>query len=192
MGTIACMHALTTDGRWVPVRSDAIGELAGGGSGGGGAGAIPASSPTIVEPWSYAGPLGGITDTADDVLIAAAGAGRANYLTSIQISNTHASVDTEVVIKDGSTIIWRRELKALGVGAADIVFERPLISSNNTALNVACVTSGSKTYVNAQGYREASIDTIRAQQTSDLELFDGLGNQMVDGAGNLLRVPIYS
>jgi hypothetical protein len=158
----------------------------------GGAGEIPASQPTIVQPWAYAGPLGGITDTADDVIIAAAGVGKANYLTSAQIINTHASVDTEVVIKDGSTVIWRREFKALGVGPSDIVFERPLISSNNTALNVAAVTTGAKVYVNAQGYREASIEVIQSQQTSDIEIFDGLGNQMVDGAGNFLIVPLYS
>ena len=184
------LHAMDAAGKWVPVRSDAIGELAGGGSGGG-AGAIPASSPTIIQPWVYAGPSGGITDTSDDVIIAAAGVGKANYLTSAQIINTHASVDTEVVIKDGSTVIWRREFKALGVGAADIVFERPLISSNNTALNVAAVTTGAKVYVNAQGYREASIEVIQAQQTSEIELFDALGNQMVDGSGNLLTVPAY-
>jgi hypothetical protein len=187
----AHLYAMDASGRWVPVRSDAIGELAGGGGSGGGAGAIPASSPTIVRPWSYAGPSGGITDTADDTIIAAAGAGKANYLVSAQIINTHASVDTEVVIKDGSTVIWRREFKALGVGAADIIFERPLISSNNTALNVAAVTTGSKVYFNAQGYQEATIEVIQAQQTTDIELFDGLGNQMVDGSGNLLTVPAY-
>lgn len=186
----AHLHAMDADGRWVPVRSDAIGELAGGGSGSG-AGQIPSSSPTIIQPWTYAGPSGGITDTSDDVIIAAAGVGKSNYLVSAQIINTHASVDTEVVIKDGSTVIWRREFKALGVGASDIVFERPLISSNNTALNVAAVTTGAKVYVNAQGYREATVDIIRAEQTTELELFDGLGNRMVDGAGNYIIVPIY-
>jgi len=183
------LHAMDASGRWVPVRSDAIGELAGG-AGGGGAGTIPASSPTIVQPWVYAGPTGGITDTADDEIIAAAGSGKANYLTGLQIINGHASTGTEVVIKDGSTVIWRQYLDAKAGISVDFG-AHPLISSNNTALNVACLTGSTATYVSAQGYREASIDVIRAQQTSEIELFDAFGNQMVDGAGNLLIVPAY-
>jgi hypothetical protein len=70
-------------------------------------------------------------------------------------------------------------------------FSRPLISGNNEAFNVAAVTTGAEVYFNAQGYREAAIEIIQAEQTSDLELFDGFGNQMVDGSGNLLTVPHY-
>jgi hypothetical protein len=189
MAIQANLYAQTPDGRWVPVRADAVGDLAGGGAGGG-AGAIPGSSPAIIEPWSYAGPSGGITDTADDVIIAAAGAGKSNYLTSLQIVNSHGTVGTEVVIKDGSTVIWRGYFPALGVAPANIVFERPLISSNNTALSVACVTTGAAVYVNAQGYREAALDVIQSQKTTQNELFDGLGNLMVDGAGSTIIVPI--
>jgi hypothetical protein len=102
--------------------------------------------------WSYAAAAGGIVNTADNALAAAAGAGLRNYLTSIQIKNSHASVATEVVIKDGSTVIWRENFPAnmsLGEG---IVFPSPLKSSANAALNVACVTTGAAVYVNAQGY----------------------------------------
>lgn len=184
MAQQANMHVQNSAGQWVPMGASGVGAASV--ASGGGAGAIPASNPSVIEPWSYAGPLGGITDTADDVIIAAAGAGKSNYLTSLQISNTHASVDTEVVVKDGSTVIWRREFKALGVGPADIVFARPLISSNNTALNVAAITTGAKVYVNAQGYREASIAVIKAQQTPELEIFDDAGLPVTDDSGNQL------
>jgi hypothetical protein len=109
-------------------------------------GAVPGLS------WQYAGPSGGITDTADDVIVAAAGAGVRNYLSSLQIYNASTTA-TEVVIKDGSTVIWRMEFDADG-GAAGISinFANPLRSSTNTALNVACITTGTKVYVNAQGY----------------------------------------
>lgn len=109
-------------------------------------GAVPGLS------WQYAGPSGGITDTSDDVIVAAAGAGIRNYLSSLQIYNASTTA-TEVVIKDGSTVIWRMEFDADG-GAAGISinFANPLRSSANTALNVACITTGTKVYVNAQGY----------------------------------------
>src|SRR6185436_1265106 len=57
--------------------------------------------------WKYAAASGGITDTADVVLHAAAGASLYNALQSIQFINTDLTVGTEVVVKDGSTVIWR-------------------------------------------------------------------------------------
>ncbi|MGE0290284.1 MAG: hypothetical protein AB7P16_28715 [Bradyrhizobium sp.] len=102
--------------------------------------------------WGYAAASGGITDTSDVEIKAAAGAGLRNFMTSIDVINTHASVDTEVVVKDGSTVIYRAKFKALGVGARNILFASPLKSTANTALNVACITTGSETYVNARGY----------------------------------------
>lgn len=158
-----------SDGNWVPMLVDKLGSTGGGGGLKG-------------APFSYVGPLGGIADTADDVIIAAAGAGKSNYLVSAQIINTHASVDTEVVIKDGSTVIWRLEFKALGVGAApNIVFDPPLMSSQNAALNVAAVTTGAKVYVNAQGYQDKAILDLIANTTPTLdELFDDAGRALYD------------
>lgn len=100
--------------------------------------------------WTSAAASGGIVNTTDVTLAAAAGAGIRNYLTSIDIANTHASVDTEVVVKDGSTVLWRRKFKA--GDKASFHFNTPLKGSANTALNVACITTGSEVYVNAQGY----------------------------------------
>ena len=103
--------------------------------------------------WSFASPAGGVTNTTDVVLAAAAGAGLRRYLTSLQLSNNSATA-TEVVVKDGATIIWRGHLPAnAALNALD--FENPIKSSANVALNFACLTSGAAVYVNAQGFTAA-------------------------------------
>ena len=101
--------------------------------------------------WQYAAASGGITNTSDNVLIAAAGANIKNYLTGLSIANANATA-TEVVVKDGSTVIWRMYLAA-NAPIQSIKFVTPLQSSANTALNVACITTGTQTYINAQGYK---------------------------------------
>jgi hypothetical protein len=106
--------------------------------------------------WSYAAGSGGITNTSDVAIKAAAGVGVKNVLTSLQVQNTHATVATEVVVKDGSTVIWRCDMPAVMKTPADIKFDPPLKSSANTALNVACITTGSKVYVNAQGFTKVA------------------------------------
>lgn len=107
------------------------------------------------QTWQYAGPTGGITDTADDVVVASAGANVRNYITAIQVVNMSTTA-TEVVIKDGSTVIWRMELDADG-GAAGISvdFAVPLRGTAAAAINVACLTTSSKVFVNAQGFTAA-------------------------------------
>ena len=110
--------------------------------------AIPA------ETWQYAGPTGGITDTADDAIQAAGGAGVRHYLTSLTVVNSHATVGTEVVIKDGSTVIHRGYAAAAGGGYA-LTFPTPLRGTAATALNVACITTGSATVISASGFSAA-------------------------------------
>ena len=111
---------------------------------------------TIPElEWSYAAASGGITNTTDVALAAAAGAGLRRYLTAIQAVNASASVTTEVVVKDGSTVIWRGWLGSQAAGdhhEAYLTFPSPLKTSANAALNFACITTGAAVYVNAQGY----------------------------------------
>lgn len=102
------------------------------------------------KDWRYAAAAGGIVNTAAVAIKAAAGAGVRNALTAIQISNAHASVATEVTVSDGATVIWRNHLAA-GT-RMDVEFPTPLLGTANTALNVACVTTGAAVYVNAQGY----------------------------------------
>jgi len=101
--------------------------------------------------WQYAAASGGIVNTADNVLIAAAGANIKNYLTDLSVANANATA-SEIVIKDGaSTVIWRMYLAA-NAPIQSIKFSTPLQSTANTALNVACITTGTQTYINAQGY----------------------------------------
>lgn len=100
--------------------------------------------------WSYAAASGGITNTTDVVLAAAAGAGLRRYVTSIGLSNASA-VATEVVLKDGATVIWRGYVAA-NAPLCHIDFSNPLKTSANAALNVACITTASAIYINAQGY----------------------------------------
>ena len=101
--------------------------------------------------WQYAAASGGITNTSDNVLTAAAGSGIKNYLTGLSVANASATA-TEVVVKDGSIVIWRMYLAA-NAPIQSIKFITPLQSTANTALNVACITTGTQTYVNAQGYK---------------------------------------
>lgn len=99
--------------------------------------------------WSYTGAP--VTSTSDIVLAAAAGAGIRRYITAIQLKNTNATA-TEVVIKDGATVIWRLLLPANMATADTIVFPSPLKSAANAALSFACITTGASVYVAAQGY----------------------------------------
>lgn len=103
--------------------------------------------------WSYAAASGGVINTTDVVLAAAAGAGLRRYITSMTLSNANATV-TEVVLKDGATVIWRGHLGANAVNV-QIRFENPLRTTANTALNFACITTAAAVYVNAQGFTAA-------------------------------------
>jgi hypothetical protein len=181
------MHGKTVDGRIVPMIVDDQGS---GGGVGGGFGA-PSASP-LANGWSYAAESGGITSTSDVPIKAAAGAGRYNYLSSIDVMNTDASVATEVVIKDGSTVIWRTKLAALAANTAPVPFQRhfnpPLVGSNNAALNVACVTNSAEVYINAQGYVGGAPNQVALNTNTDVEIYDRFANLMTDRDGNTLTL----
>lgn len=104
--------------------------------------------------WSCAAASGGVVNTTDVTLAAAAGAGLRRYITSIQLKNAN-DVATEVVLKDGATVIWRGHVSASMGSTEEIVFTNPLKTTANTALNFACITTGAQVYVNAQGYTAA-------------------------------------
>lgn len=103
------------------------------------------------QEWSYASAAGGITNTTDVVLAAAAGTGLRRYITSVDLKNISATA-TEVVIKDGATVLWRGHLSASMTEPVEIAFYNPLKTTANAALNFACITTGAQVYVNAQGY----------------------------------------
>ncbi|MER8990401.1 hypothetical protein [Mesorhizobium sp. M0678] len=101
--------------------------------------------------WRYPAAAGGETGTAD-VPVKAAVAGQRNHMTWLTAVNAHATVDTEILVKDGAaTVLYRGFLKAAG-GRLDIEFRSPLSSTVNTALNVANVTAGAQVYFNCGGY----------------------------------------
>jgi hypothetical protein len=102
-------------------------------------------------PWQYAGVTGGIVNTSDVAIAAAAGANTRNYLCSLQLKNT-AAVASEIVVKDGSTIIWRGHLGTSMTFEEIITFSVCLKGSANTAMNVALITTATATIVSAQGY----------------------------------------
>lgn len=108
------------------------------------------------QAWKYAAASGGIVNTTAVTIKAAGAAGVVNYLTHISVINGHASVSTEVVVRDGAagTVIWRGFAQAAGGGVAES-FVPPLASTAATLLEVACITTGSAVYVNAQGYSAA-------------------------------------
>ena len=180
----ANLYGQDPNGNWVPFRVGETGQPVGLGSSGG----LPTAQPDQVLPWSYAAASGGITDTADVSLAAAAGVGKSNYLTSLQVQNVSIT-PTELVVKSGaSTVLWRGRIGTSMLVPAQIDFGRPLISANNEALTVACITTSTQTYVNAQGYKDASLAGLQASVTAEIELFDDAGNQVFDDAG----APLYA
>lgn len=106
--------------------------------------------------WNYAAASGGITNTTGVSARAAAGAGIRNYITRVQVINGHATVSTDVQIRDGAsgTVLWRGFAQAAGGGVA-CDFDPPLRGTANTLVEVACGTTGSATYFNLQGFSSA-------------------------------------
>lgn len=175
------LFAQSVDGSWVPAKADQSGALIGGGSG---SGTISGGGDVRTRKFSYAGPNGGITDTADDVIAAAPGVGSANYLQSLQLANSSATA-TEVVIKSASTVIWRGYAPAQSV-AAPVHFDPPLGGVNNEALNVACITNATATIVSAQGYTDFAVAQLEALETAGEEIFADDGSLLLDDSGNTL------
>jgi hypothetical protein len=112
----------------------------------------------LVMPYALPGATvsgsGNKTDTTDLSLMPAPGAGIRNYVTHITITNAHATVGTKVVLKDGSTIIWRGYADALGGGVSGPL-PTPLRLTANTALNGACITTGADVDFSVVGFTAA-------------------------------------
>lgn len=100
--------------------------------------------------WVYAAASGGIVNTTDVAAKAAAGAGLRNYIYGAQIKNANA-VAGEFVIKDGAAVLWRGHLAANMLNAEELNFKPPLKGTANTAVNIACITTGQQVYANLQG-----------------------------------------
>lgn len=176
----AHMYGMTVDQRWVPM---IVGDQ---GFGLGGVSGASSASP-LANGWSYAAASGGITDISDVAIKAAAGPGKYNYLSQIDLVNAAAAVATEVVVKDGSTVIYRTFLPANAEGTAPIpaqvTFSPPLVGSNNMALNVACVTTSAQVYVNARGFVGGAPNQVELNTNTPTEVYSRNGDLLSDRAG---------
>src|SRR4029077_1126863 len=97
-----------------------------------------------------------MTGTTSTLLIAAPASGLRNYITQITVSNSHATVGTDVVIQDGSggTTLYTIPAAALYGGPGVITFPVPLRQPTAaTALYCANVTTGASVKVSANGYK---------------------------------------
>jgi hypothetical protein len=98
-----------------------------------------------------------MTGTTSTSLLAAPAAGLRNYITQITVSNSHATVGTDIIIQDGSGGTTLYVIPAAAVyGGAAISFPTPLRQPTlATALYCANVTTGASTKVSASGYKAA-------------------------------------
>lgn len=98
-----------------------------------------------------------MTGTTSTSLIAAPAAGLRNYITQITVSNSHATVGTDILIQDGSGGTTLYVIPAAAVyGGAVLTFPTPLRQPTTaTAIYCANVTTGSSTKVSASGYKGA-------------------------------------
>lgn len=96
-----------------------------------------------------------MTGTTSTSLIAAPAAGLRNYITQITVSNSHATVGTDIIIQDGSGGTTLYTIPAApAYGGATITFPVPLRQPTTaTAIFCANVTTGSNTKVSASGYK---------------------------------------
>lgn len=98
-----------------------------------------------------------MTGTTSTSLVAAPAAGLRNYITQFTVSNSHATVGTDVIIQDGSggTTLYTIPAAA-NYGGAVITLPTPLRQPTTaTALFCANVTTGASTKVSASGYKGA-------------------------------------
>lgn len=107
-------------------------------------------SDAIPSKW-ISGVTAAITGTADTEVIAAPGANLYLNITSILVTNSHATVGTVVELKSATTVKQRGYAAALGGGFL-ILFKTPLKLAVNVAFNAANITTGSSIYVSAAGF----------------------------------------
>ncbi len=117
---------------------------------------LPYATPALT--WSYAAAAGGLVTTGGVTAKTAGTGAQRNYITSVQAINSHATISTEVVIRDGAsgTTLWRGWAQAAGGGCA-ARFDPPLRGTAATLVEIAEITATASTGVlmNVQGYLAA-------------------------------------
>ena len=98
-----------------------------------------------------------LTDTTLTDLIPAPGAGTRIYLTTILVTNEHATQGTLVTIRDdtdgGTNILCQGYAAAAGGGFA-LAPMRPIEANENKKIMAQCGTSGATVHVSVTGYRD--------------------------------------
>jgi hypothetical protein len=121
---------------------------------------VPSATPLYVAPYGdpanyVSGVTAAMTGTTQTLVIAAPATGLRNYITQITVSNSHATVGTDVEIRDGSTLMYVIPAAAV-YGGAVLTFPTPLRQPTTaTAINCANGTTGASTRVSASGYKGA-------------------------------------
>lgn len=105
--------------------------------------------------WSYAAPAGGLVSTVEVTAKASAGAALRNYITGIDVTNSHPTIGSEVQVLDGTggTVLHRGYAAPAGGGYVR-EFLTPLRGTVATIVNIKEATGTASTgiLVNLQGY----------------------------------------
>ena len=110
---------------------------------------------TIIGDWQYASTADiASTDTVE--VKAAHGSDKRNYVTGVQVTNSHATQGTLVQILSGSTVIANLyvgpQIAATGsTNGYGVTFMQPLKGGVNEAINVDCA-AGAAVRVSLQGF----------------------------------------
>lgn len=105
--------------------------------------------------WSYAAAAGGLVTTGGVTAKAAGGGSVRNYITGVDVINSHQTIGTEILIRDGAggTVLHRGWAQFAGGGYARS-FDPPLQGTANTLVEIAEVTATATAgvLVNLQGF----------------------------------------
>jgi hypothetical protein len=139
---VSSENTAVTTARQVQLVADLVGKLI----------VLPYANPENFVSGAITSAMTGTTSTS---LVAAPAAGLRNYITQITVSNSHATVGTDVIIQDGSGGTTLYTIPAAAVyGGAVVPFPTPLRQPTTaTAIFCANVTTGASTKVSASGYK---------------------------------------
>ena len=141
---VSSENSAVTTARQVQLVADLVGKLI----------VLPYANPENFVSGAITSAMTGTTSTS---LIAAPASGLRNYITQITVSNSHATVGTDVIIQDGNAGTTLYTIPAAAVyGGAVVTFPTPLRQPTTaTAIYCANVTTGASTKVSASGYKGA-------------------------------------
>lgn len=116
----------------------------------------------LVIPYYGGSSASGVVSTAmtatTSTSVVTGATGKFLYISSCQLSNDHATVDTTMLLQDGmgGTTLWKG-LVVHGGGNNPVFFDSPLkVPTSGNSLFVVNVTTGSSTYASCYGFTSAS------------------------------------